>query len=73
MREFLWVRPMVDIGERLKYIRETYDVSQEEMGRVLGVSKSSISHYENNDYIIPMRKLCAISNYLDLSIDRINA
>ena len=59
MREFLWVRPMVDIGERLKYIRETYDVSQEEMGRVLGVSKTSVSHYENNDYIIPMRKLCA--------------
>ena len=71
MREFLWVRPIVDIGERLKYIRETYDVSQEKMGRVLGVSKSSVSHYENNDYIIPMRKLCAISNYLDLSIDYI--
>lgn len=71
MREFLWVRPMVDIGERLKYIRETYDVSQEELGSVLDVSKSSISHYENNDYIIPMRKLCAISDYLDLSIDYI--
>ncbi len=71
MREFLQVSPMVDIGGRLKYIRETYDVSQEEIGRVLGVSNTSVSHYENNDYIIPMRKLSAISNYFNLSIDYI--
>ena len=71
MREFLQVSPMVDIGERLKYIRETYDVSQEEIGKVLGVSNTSISHYENNDYIIPMKKLSAISDYFNLSIDYI--
>lgn len=54
---------MINIGERLKYIRETYDVSQKELASILGVSHYCISHYESNDYIIPMRKLCAVSNY----------
>ena len=62
---------MINIGERLKYIRETYDVSQKELARILGVSHYCISHYERNDYIIPMRKLCAVSNYFQLSIDYI--
>ena len=62
---------MINIGERLKYIRETYDVSQKELASILGVSHYCISHYERNDYIIPMRKLCAVSNYFQLSIDYI--
>ncbi len=62
---------MVDVGERLKYIRETYDVSQEQLASYLNLSKSSISHYENNDRDIPMRKLSEISNFFELSIDYI--
>lgn len=62
---------MINIGESLKYIRETYDVSQKELAGILGVSHYCISHYERNDYIIPMRKLCAVSNYFQLSIDYI--
>lgn len=62
---------MINIGERLKYIRETYDVSQKELASILGVSHYCISHYERNDYIIPMRKLSAISDYFNLSIDYI--
>lgn len=42
---------MINIGERLKYIRETYDVSQKELASILGVSHYCISHYERNDYI----------------------
>lgn len=62
---------MINVGAQIKYIRETYDITQEELGKYLHVSKSSISHYEKNDRDIPMRKLSLISNYFHLSIDYI--
>ena len=62
---------MINMGERLKYIRETYDVTQNDLGKFLHVSKYSICHYEKNDRDIPMRKLSLISDYFDLSIDYI--
>ena len=62
---------MINLGERIKYIIETYDTTQEELGKYLSVSKSSISHYEKNDRIIPLKKLSLMSNYYDLSIDYI--
>ena len=71
MRKSVQVKTMVNIGTQIKYIRETYDITQEELGNYLQVSKSSISHYEKNDLDIPMRKLSMISNYFHLSIDYI--
>ena len=62
---------MVDVGGKIKYIRETYDVTQIELGEYLNLSKSSISHYEKNDRDIPMRKLSKISNFFNFSIDYI--
>ena len=62
---------MVDVGAQIKYIRENYDVTQQELGEYLNLSKSSISHYEKNDRDIPFRKLSMISNYFHLSIDYI--
>jgi len=62
---------MIDIGEKLKYFREYFDVSQQELGNYLNVSKSTISHYERNDRDIPLRKLILISNYFQYSIDYI--
>lgn len=40
------VKTMINIGERLKYIRETYDLNQKELANILGIEKSSISHFE---------------------------
>ena len=71
MRKSVQVKAMIDVGAQMKYIRETYDITQEELGNYLQVSKSSISHYEKKDRDIPMRKLSMISNYFHLSIDYI--
>ena len=62
---------MINVGERLKYIRETYDVTQSELGKILHVSKYSICHYEKNNRDIPLRKLALMADYFDLSIDYI--
>ena len=62
---------MIDVGEKIRYIRETYDVKGNELANILNVSKSSISHYEKNDRDVPLRNLVKISNYFDLSLDYI--
>ena len=71
MRESIRVRSIVDVGGQIKYIRETYDVTQIELGEYLNLSKSSISHYEKNDRDITMRKLSKISKLFNFSINYI--
>uniref|UniRef100_UPI003FF05F4B helix-turn-helix domain-containing protein n=1 Tax=Candidatus Ventrenecus sp. TaxID=3085654 RepID=UPI003FF05F4B len=48
---------MIDVGEKIRYIRETYDVKGNELADILNISKSSISHYEKNDRDVPLRNL----------------
>ncbi len=62
---------MINVGERIKYIRETYDTTQEELGKILHISKSSVCHYESNDRDIPLRNLSLMADYYGLSIDYI--
>ena len=60
---------MIDIGERIKYIRTTYDMTQIDLAKLFGISKSSISHMEHNDRVIPTEHLIFLSDHLNLSID----
>jgi len=62
---------MINVGERIKDMRENIDVNQEELGKYLNVSKSTICHYERNDRDIPLRKLVLISKFFQCSIDYI--
>ncbi len=64
---------LINIGERIRFIRETYDLSQKELASIFGIEKSSISHFEKNDRIIPIEHLISLSDYLNLSIDYVLA
>ena len=39
------------IGPRIKLLRQKRGISQEELGKVLNLSKTTISHYENQTRI----------------------
>ncbi len=62
---------MINIGERIRFIRETYDLTQNDLALILKINKTSISHIERNDRIIPIEHLVTFSDYLNLSIDYI--
>ncbi|MCI9279809.1 MAG: helix-turn-helix transcriptional regulator [Bacilli bacterium] len=62
---------MINIGERIRFIRETYDLTQNDLALILKINKTSISHIERNDRIIPIEHLITFSDYLNLSIDYI--
>lgn len=57
--------------ERLFFLREEKDLTQEDIGKILNVSRVAISQWETNKEIIPLEKLNAYANYFNVSLDYI--
>lgn len=57
--------------ERLFFLREKNDLTQEEMGQIIGVKKYSICNWEHSKEIIPLEKLNIYSNHFKVSLDYI--
>lgn len=55
--------------ERMKDLREDSDLSQEEMGSILGVSQRAYSYYESGTRQIPLEVLCMLADYYRTSVD----
>lgn len=61
---------MLDIT-RLKDIREDHDISQKQMAKILGISRSTYSLWELGINIISLKNLCDYADYFDYSLDYI--
>lgn len=57
--------------ERLFFLREEKDLTQEDMGKILNVSRVAISQWETGKEVIPLEKLNIYSNYFKVSLDYI--
>ena len=57
------------LGYRLKALRKENKMSQTELGDILGVSKVSVSGYENGTRIPSMDKLTLMLDYFKISAD----
>lgn len=53
----------------LKFCRETLEMTQKEIGTILGVSRKTVSGWENNNDIIPLSKLIQFCNLYNFSVD----
>lgn len=57
-------------GEKIKDLRIARSMSAEKLGNKIGVAKSTITRYENNDTKkIPVENLCRIATVLGVSAD----
>lgn len=56
-------------GQRLRELRTSKKITQTELGKILGVSKVSISGYENDTREPDQQALKTLSRYFDVSID----
>ena len=54
---------------KLKEFRETRGMKQKDMARMLNISKTTLSGWENGHDIIPLKRLVYFSNYFKVSID----
>lgn len=57
--------------ERLLFLREQADLTQKELGKIFGVTRVSISHWETNKSVIPLKQLNNYANYFNVSLDYI--
>ena len=57
------------IENNLKYCRENLEMTQEEIGYVLGVTKGTVANWENGNDSIPLRQIIKICNQYNISVD----
>jgi len=57
--------------QRLFFLRESQNLTQEQMAKILNVTRAAISQWENNKEIISLDKLNAYANYFNVSMDYI--
>lgn len=57
------------LNNNLKYCRQSLEMTQTELGNIFGVSKQTIANWENNNDIIPLKKLIKFCNMFNYSID----
>ena len=57
------------INNNLKYCREELEMTQQELGYVFGVSKNTVSGWENAHDTMPFNKLIRFCNLYDFSMD----
>lgn len=57
--------------ERLFFLREENDLTQTQIGEIVGTKKVSICNWEKNKAIIPLPKLNIYANYFNVSMDYI--
>ncbi|MDH4419970.1 helix-turn-helix transcriptional regulator [Bacillus cereus] len=57
-------------SKKLKELRESRGLSQEELAAKLNIPRSSITHYENSDDRLPRKsRLLEIANFFCVSVD----
>lgn len=57
------------IDNNLRYCREELEMTQEELGIILGASKQTISNWETGYTPIPLNKLVRFANLYNYSLD----
>lgn len=60
---------METIGERIVYMRELADLKQKDLAEAIGITKATMSKYENNINIPNADILCKIAEVLNTSTD----
>lgn len=55
--------------KRIKDLREEYEITQIEMAKIIGVSKSTYARWETDEAIIPLIHFNNLCNYFKISMD----
>ena len=59
------------IGQRIKQIRLSQGITQEQLAEAVGVGVTHISHLETGNGMVSLKVFLAIVNYLECSADEI--
>jgi transcriptional regulator with XRE-family HTH domain len=59
----------LDIGKKIRTLRQNLGLSQIELAKIIGVSKSTMSNYERNYSIPDPDIVVSLANYFNVTID----
>lgn len=59
----------LDIGKKIRTLRQQIGISQVDLAKIIGVSKSTMSNYERNYSIPDPDIVVALANYFNVSTD----
>ena len=62
---------VIKMYERIRALREDKDLSQSDIAKMLNISQSTYSRYENGNLDIPTEILISLSKYYKVSVDYI--
>ncbi len=57
--------------ERIRDLREDKDLNQSQIAKILNISQSTYSRYENGNLDVPTEVLIALSKFYNVSVDYI--
>ena len=58
--------------ERLQSLRSDHDLTEAQVGALIGVAQSSYSDYETGTTVIPYERLVRLAQFYDVSMDYIS-
>ena len=61
--------PKKIFAEKISTLRNLKKLSQEALGKELGVTKATISRIESTNRAVSVDLLCALADYFDVSLD----
>ncbi len=56
-------------GQRIASLRDSRDMTQKDLSKILGVSQAYVGQWESGTRTIPTDKLYAVARYFDVSAD----
>lgn len=62
---------MENLGKKIKYYRQLKNISTEELGNIIGKSKTTIIRYENNEILLDFLTAIEICNALNIDLNDI--
>lgn len=60
---------MINMGDRIKELREDAHMTQDELAEILCVNRATVSGYETNKILPPLDVLIIIANTFNVSLD----
>lgn len=64
---------MKEVAQRLKSLRESVNLSQAKLGKIMEATQASVNRYENGQSSPPLKVLLWYADFFDVSLDYIFA
>ena len=67
----IWYNVNMDLGKKLKELRIQNDLTQEQVAKILDLTRTAYARYEKNERNISVQMLIKLADFYDESLDDI--